>query len=98
MEKSYLQSTESVMEQLGTSANGLGSRQAAQRLEKYGPNRLKEAQKISVFRRFLNQLKDPMLIILMVAAAVSAATTVVDFMRLPVPRDYAQAYGYGGGR
>ena len=89
MEKSYLQSTESVMEQLGTSANGLSSQQAVQRLEKYGPNRLKEAQKISVFRRFLNQLKDPMLIILMVAAAVSAATTVVDFMRLPVPRDYA---------
>ena len=89
MEKSYLQTPEAVMEQLDTSARGLSAQQAAQRLEQYGPNKLKEAQKVSVFRKFLYQLKDPMLIILMIAAAVSAATTVVDFMRLPLPRDYA---------
>ena len=34
------------------------------------------------------QLKDPMLIILMIAAVVSAATTVIDFLQLPEPRDF----------
>ena len=82
MEKSYLQSAESVMAQLETSASGLTSQQAAQRLQQYGPNKLKEAEKISAFRRFLNQLKDPMLIILMVAAAVSAGNTLIDFARV----------------
>ena len=47
------------------------------RQETYGPNKLKDAEKKSLFRRFLDQLKDPMLIILMVAAAVSAVTNII---------------------
>ena len=43
-------------------------------MEKYGPNKLKEAPKPTLVQRFLAQLKDPMLIILMIAAAVSALT------------------------
>ena len=88
MKKTYLQTSEEVLQQMETSPSGLTDIQAKQRMEKYGPNKLKEAEKISVFRRFLNQLKDPMLIILMVAAVISAATTVVDFVRLPEPRDF----------
>ena len=87
MKKAYLQSSEEVLSALDTTASGLTSEQAAKRMETYGPNKLKEAQKISNFRRFLNQLKDPMLIILMVAALVSAATTILDFLQLPQPRD-----------
>ena len=87
MKKTYMQSTEEVLQGLETTAGGLTTQEAEKRLEKYGPNKLKEAEKISTFRRFLNQLKDPMLIILMIAAAVSAATTVIDFMQLPQPRD-----------
>ena len=87
MKKIYLQTTDQVLQDLQTSAAGLTSQEAAARREQYGPNKLKEAEKISTFRRFLNQLKDPMLIILMMAAVVSAATTVVDFLRLPQPRD-----------
>ena len=87
MKKNYMQSAEEVLQQLETDVSGLSQQQADERLAKYGPNKLKEAEKISAFRRFLNQLKDPMLIILMVAAAVSAATTVIDFLRLPLPRD-----------
>ncbi len=87
MKKAYLQSGKEVLAALDTGEAGLSSQQAAQRMEKYGPNKLKEAEKISTFRRFLNQLKDPMLIILMVAAVVSAATTVIDFLQLPKPRD-----------
>ena len=74
MEKEYSLSQESVLEQLETTEAGLTTEQAAQRLEKYGPNKLKEAEKATWIQRFFNQLKDPMLIILMIAAAVSALT------------------------
>ena len=59
MKKAYLQSSEEVLSALDTTASGLTSEQAAKRMETYGPNKLKEAQKIPNFRRFLNQLKDP---------------------------------------
>ena len=89
MKKSYTQSTEEVLQELGVTANGLTTAEAKNRLSKFGPNKLKEAEKATWFQRFIAQLKDPMLIILMIAAAVSAATTVIDFMQLPEPRDVA---------
>ena len=89
MEKEYRLSTEAVMEELETTPLGLTSAEAAKRLEKYGPNKLKEAEKATWMQRFMAQLKDPMLIILMIAAVVSAATTVIDFLQLPQPRDIA---------
>ena len=88
MEKTYTLSTEQVLKKLGVDANGLTEAQARERLEKYGPNKLKEGEKPTWLQRFLAQLKDPMLIILMIAAVVSAATTIVDFMQLPEPRDF----------
>ena len=87
MQKTYTLSTEEVLKNLGVDENGLSTGQAQQRLEKYGPNKLKEGEKPTWLQRFLAQLKDPMLIILMIAALVSAATTVIDFMQLPEPRD-----------
>ncbi len=74
VKKTYTQSVEEVLQDLGVTAEGLSSAQAKERLEKYGPNKLKEAPKPSLLQRFLTQLKDPMLIILMIAAAVSALT------------------------
>ena len=88
MQKAYTQSTEEVLRGLNATAEGLTSEQARERLEKYGPNKLKEAEKATWLQRFLAQLKDPMLIILMIAALVSAATTVLDFLQLPEPRDF----------
>ena len=87
MGKTYTLSTQQVMKNLQVDASGLTTAQAQERLRKYGPNKLKEAAKPSLLQRFLNQLKDPMLIILMIAAVVSAATTVLDFLRLPEPRE-----------
>ena len=74
MQKTYTLPTEEVLKNLGVDENGLSSQQAGERLEKYGPNRLKEGAKPTLLQRFLAQLKDPMLIILMIAAAVSALT------------------------
>ncbi len=87
MKKTYTQSAQEVLQELGVTAEGLTTAQAQERLSKYGPNKLKEAEKPTWLQRFLAQLKDPMLIILMIAAAVSAATTVIDFLQLPEPRD-----------
>ncbi|MBR0446625.1 MAG: cation-translocating P-type ATPase [Oscillospiraceae bacterium] len=77
MKKFYTQSVEEVLSALGAGAEGLSSQQAKERLEKYGPNKLKEGKKPSLIQRFFAQLKDPMLIILLIAAAVSALTGVV---------------------
>ena len=74
MKKTYTQSAEEVLQGLGVTAEGLSTAEAQKRREQYGPNKLKEAPKPTLLQRFLTQLKDPMLIILMVAAAVSALT------------------------
>ena len=77
MKQEYIHSAEDVLRELGTTAEGLTSAQARERLEKYGPNKLKDAEKPTLLQRFLAQLKDPMLIILMVAAAVSAVNNII---------------------
>jgi len=74
MKKTYTQSTEEVLKDLGVGLEGLTSEQARERQEKYGPNKLKEGKKPTLIQRFFNQLKDPMLIILLIAAGVSALT------------------------
>ena len=77
MKKTYTQSAQEVLLDLGVDAGGLTTAQAQERLAKFGPNKLKEAEKPTLLQRFLAQLKDPMLIILMVAAAVSAVTNII---------------------
>jgi len=72
--KTYTQSAEEVLRDLGVETEDLATSQAQKRLEKYGPNKLKEAEKPTLLQRFIAQLKDPMLIILMAAAGVSALT------------------------
>ena len=74
MMKAYCQEFQDVLKSVDSTAEGLSSQQAQERLAKYGPNKLKEAEKPTLFQRFVAQLKDPMLIILLVAAAVSALT------------------------
>ena len=74
MKQAYMQSSEEVLQQLGVTAEGLSSQEAKTRQETYGRNKLKEAPKPTLLQRFLAQLKDPMLIILMIAAGVSALT------------------------
>ena len=77
MKPDYLQTTEEVLFSQGSSSRGLTGEEAAARLSKHGPNRLQEAKKITNFQRFVQQLKDPMLLILLAAAAVSAVTSIL---------------------
>ena len=74
MQKTYTLTTQQVLANLDVDTNGLNDQQVQERQAKYGPNKLKEGKKPSLIQRFLAQLKDPMLIILMIAAAVSALT------------------------
>ncbi len=74
MKTTYTQTPDEVLRDLGVGPQGLSTQEAQERLEKYGPNKLKEAEKPTLLQRFLAQLKDPMLIILMAAAGVSALT------------------------
>ena len=74
MHKEYNQSPRQVLEDLHAAETGLSGREAETRLGQYGPNRLREAPKATLLQRFLQQLRDPMLLILMAAAAVSAVT------------------------
>ena len=75
--KSYELSAEEVLQQQNSTPEGLSAQEAAKRLSQYGPNKLKEAEKATLLERFLDQLKDPMLILLLCAAAVSAVTSVI---------------------
>ncbi len=77
MKQTYTQSAQEVLQELGVDAGGLTAGQAQERLEQYGRNKLATAEKPSLLKRFLTQLKDPMLIILMIAAAVSAVTNIL---------------------
>ena len=76
--KFYTETTEEVLSSLETGAKGLSSEEASARLEKNGKNRLADAKGKSIIRRFFEQLADPMIIILLVAAAVSGVLAVVE--------------------
>lgn len=73
--KEYLESSARVLEGLGSSEQaGLTAAAAAERLAKYGPNKLDEEEPTPMWIRFFQQMADPMVIMLIVAAAISAIT------------------------
>ena len=76
--KFYCTDKEAVLGELGASAEGLTSAEAQKRLEENGKNKLAAAKGKSLIRRFLEQLADPMIIILLVAAAISGVLAVVE--------------------
>ncbi|HWQ44556.1 MAG TPA: calcium-transporting P-type ATPase, PMR1-type [Methanosarcina barkeri] len=69
----YDEAADAVLKALNTSEAGLSSEEAENRLEKYGKNELKEEEKTSVVKLFLSQFKSFLIVILVVAALVSAA-------------------------
>ena len=77
MKDYYKLSVDETLNELNADSAGLSSERAAERLAQYGPNKLKEAEKPGFRKRFLTQMKDPMLIILQAAAGVSALTGAI---------------------
>ena len=72
--KAYLESFEDVLKAQASSADGLATAEAQRRLAEHGPNKLEEGRKKSLLARFLGELADPMIIILIVAAVISGIT------------------------
>lgn len=70
----YTQGVEEVLKSLDTSIDGLSTAQAKERLDAYGYNELDEGEKRSLLSKFIDQFKDLMIIILLVAAALSIIT------------------------
>ena len=77
MSELYQRTQDDILTELESPASGLSEEQAEERLERYGENKLAEAKKTTVLQRFFQQLKDPMLLILLAAAAVSAVTNAL---------------------
>ncbi len=69
----YLQTYENALGELESSVDGLSAEQAESRLARYGKNKFDDAKKDSLAKRFIKQVADPMIIMLIAAAVISAA-------------------------
>ncbi len=74
--KFYCESRETVLTKVNSDEKGLSPAEAQKRLEENGKNKLIEGKKESLMHRFLKQLAEPMTIILLVAAAISAGVEI----------------------
>ncbi len=85
--KYYLHEVADVFAEVKSSEQGLTSAEAQKRLQENGKNKLAEAKKVSMFSRFIDQLKDPMIIILLIAAVISAVTEMIEAGGFVTPTD-----------
>ena len=76
--KFYCESIDATLEEVQSQREGLTSAEAAERIRKNGKNKLAEPKKDSIFQQLLKQISDPMIIILLVAAAVSGVLAVLE--------------------
>ena len=74
----YCKDTQTVLSETKSKKEGLTSVEASERLQKNGKNALVAAKGKSIVKKFLEQLMDPMIIILIVAAAISGALAIIE--------------------
>ncbi len=74
----YLKNTDEVLTELDTSQDGLSEENAKKRLEKYGLNQLAEGKRESITQKFLKEIKNPMILVLLAAALVSGITAYLE--------------------
>ena len=76
--KEYLSSVDEVLSELSSNEeSGLSTAEASSRLSQYGPNELDREEKTPLWKRFFEQMADPMVIMLIVAAFISAVTGMI---------------------
>lgn len=79
MSETYFnRSAQETLDQQHTSTAGLSPQEAAQRTAKFGPNKLREGKKKSIGQVFLEQFKDLLVVILMIAAVISALSNNIE--------------------
>ena len=76
--KFYTDEKDAVLQEVASTERGLSAAEAEKRLEANGKNKLKAAKKDSLIKRFFMQMADPMILILLAAAAISAVTSVYE--------------------
>ncbi len=86
--KHYLNTVDETLSEVKSTKDGLSAAEAQKRLQENGKNKLQEAKKKSLFARFIDQIKDPMIIILIVAAAISALTGVLEAKQSGMPMEF----------
>jgi len=69
--KHYFEEIDAVLKAQETTVNGIDSSKAEALIKKYGKNKLAEGKKKTTFQRFLEQMKDPMVLVLIAAALIS---------------------------
>ncbi len=72
--KYYLEDAKSVLDEKKSGPKGLTEQEAARRMAEVGPNKLKEKEKESLIHKFLKEIMEPMTIVLIIAAVISAVT------------------------
>ena len=73
----YNMNSDEVIKKLNSNENGLSETAAKELLENNGLNKLKEPEKDSIIKRFIKSLMDPMIIMLLAAALISAITAIM---------------------
>ena len=76
--KYYCEEKEAVLSSLSSCDGGLSSADAEKRIAEQGKNKLAEPEKESLFRKFIRSIADPMIIMLIAAAAIQAVVTVIE--------------------
>ena len=76
--KYYDEEVDKVLASLETSEEGLSTQEAQARLNRYGLNKLKEVNKKSKLSKFLDQFKDMMIIVLLIAAVFSGISSYLN--------------------
>ncbi len=71
MENYYNLGIEEIEKKLNTNKEGLSNKEVNDRIEKYGFNELKEKKKESILSKFIEQFKDMMVIVLIIASIIS---------------------------
>ena len=74
----YLLDPMAALQSVSSSAHGLTTAEAEKRLCDNGPNKLAEGKKTPLIVRFFQQMKDPMILILLAAAIISGVTAVIE--------------------
>jgi Mg2+-importing ATPase len=100
MDAYWTHEAEDILRRLQSTADGLSSAEAVQRLREYGPNQLKDDQPLTRIGVMLRQLRSPLLLLLVFAAAASAlsgewldsaivATIVIATVGIGYSREYS---------
>ncbi len=90
--KYHLLSVDETLEAVGSTADGISQEEAEKRLLENGKNKLVEGKKKTWLKRFVEQLVNPMIIVLLVAAAVNLATILVEYKGNPPIGEFAEFF------